>query len=61
MSFGIIEVKDVIKISHKSGSLELTKNEADRLVIELRNFRRALRWTVVSDYGIKEPESKGEV
>jgi hypothetical protein len=51
--FNLAEVNNKIKIYHKSGMLELTKEEADQLISELQSFRKMLRWTVLIDYGVK--------
>ena len=51
--FTLTEVNNKIKVYHKSGRLELTKEEADQLISELQSFRKMLRWTVLIDYGVK--------
>lgn len=51
--FTLAEVNNKIKVYHKSGHLEITKEEADQLISELQSFRKRLRWKVLIDYGIK--------
>jgi hypothetical protein len=51
--FTLSEVNNKIKVYHKSGMIEITKEEADQLIYELKSFRKRLRWKVLIDYGIK--------
>jgi len=52
--FTITKVGNKIKIYHKSTILELTREEADQLIVELQRFRKMLKWTVLIDYNTGE-------
>ncbi len=52
--FTLTEVNDKIKIYHKGLILELTKKEADQLIVEMQSFRKRLKWNTLIDYGIKQ-------
>ena len=59
--FTITEVGNKIKIYHRSPILELTREEADQLIVELQSFRKMLKWTVLIDYNTgKQNEIKGK-
>jgi hypothetical protein len=59
--FTITERNGKIKIYHKSTILELTREEADQLIVELQSFRKMLKWTVLIDYNTgKQNEIKGK-
>lgn len=52
--FTLSETNNKIKIYHKGLILELTKEEADQLIVEMQSFRKMLKWTTLIDYGIKQ-------
>ncbi len=52
--FTLTEVNNKIRIYHKGLRLELTKEEADQLIVEMQSFRKMLKWTTLIDYGTKQ-------
>ena len=52
--FKLTEANNKIKIYHKGLILELTKEEADQLIVEMQSFRKMLKWNTLIDYGIKQ-------